>query len=225
MGIPRHVAIIMDGNGRWAKKRLLPRVAGHREGMKRMVSLSDHAFDAGVEYVTLYALSCENLFRPQAELDGLFELFRTYFTQNVEHLVQKNISLRVIGDLALLPSDIALLARKGEERTAGGTRGTLVLAVAYGGRQELLSAVNAAVRGGKELDEEGFRGLLSTAEFPDPDLLIRTGNEKRLSNFLLWQSAYTELYFSEKMFPAFTDADLDRALKDYAGRERRYGRI
>lgn len=225
MELPRHIAIIMDGNGRWANKRLLPRSAGHREGMKRMISLSEHAFDLGVEYVTLYALSCENLSRPQEELDGLFSLFRKYFSENVARLVQKGIRLRVIGGESLLPPDIVTLSREGEEETAAGTRGTLVLAIGYGGRQELLAAVNAAVRGGKEVSREQFEALLSTAGIPDPDLLIRTGKEKRLSNFLLWQCAYTELYFSDKMFPAFTNADLDRAIENFAGRERRYGRI
>ncbi len=225
MELPRHIAIIMDGNGRWAKKRLLPRSAGHREGMKRMISLSEHAFDLGVKYVTLYALSCENLSRPQEELDGLFSLFRKYFSENIARLLQKGIRLKIIGDRSLLPPDIAALSRKGEEETAAGERGTLLLAIGYGARQELLAAVNAAVRGGRELSQAEFAALLSTDGIPDPDLLIRTGKEKRLSNFLLWQSAYTELYFSDKMFPAFTNADLDRAIENYAGRERRYGKI
>ncbi len=225
MELPRHIAIIMDGNGRWAKKRLLPRSAGHREGMKRMISLSEHAFDMGVEYVTLYALSAENLSRPQEELDGLFSLFRKYFAENVGRLLKKGIRLKVIGDLSLLPPDIGALSKEGEEATAAGERGALVLAIGYGARQEIVSAVNQAVRGGKELSQEEFGRLLSTAGMPDPDLLIRTGKEKRLSNFLLWQCAYTELYFSDKMFPAFTNADLDRALASYAGRERRYGKI
>ncbi len=223
--VPRHIAVIMDGNGRWAKKRLLPRSAGHREGMKRMIALCDHAFEAGVEYVTLYALSAENLTRPQEEVDGLFALFRKYFAENIGRLLEKGVRLKVIGDGALLPPDIVQLSREGEERTAAGEKGILVLAIGYGGRQEILRAVNEAVRGGKELSQEGFSSLLSTAGIPDPDLLIRTGKEKRLSNFLLWQCAYTELYFSDKMFPAFTNADLDRALENYAGRERRYGKV
>ncbi len=215
----------MDGNGRWAKRRMLPRSAGHRKGMDRMISLSEHAFDLGVEYVTLYALSAENLSRPKEELDGLFALFCKYFGENVERLVSGNIRLRVIGDPALLPPEVVRLAREGEKATEKGTRGTLVLAIGYGARQEILAAVNAAVHGGKELTREEFAALLQTDGIPDPDFLIRTGKEKRLSNFLLWQCAYTELFFSEKLFPAFTNADLDRALADYAGRERRYGKI
>lgn len=223
--LPRHIAVIMDGNGRWAKKRLLPRIAGHRAGMKRMISLSEHAFQRGVEFVTLYALSTENLSRPREELEGLFSLFRSYFSENVGTLLKNGIRLRVIGDPSLLPEDIAELIRTGQERTREGKKGTLTLAIGYGGRQEILSAVNAAVRAGKELSAEEFSSLLYTAELPDPDLLIRTGKEKRLSNFLLYQCAYTELYFSDKMFPAFTDADLDKAIENYCGRERRYGKV
>lgn len=222
---PRHLAVIMDGNGRWAKKRLLPRAAGHREGMKRMIALAEHAFSRGAEYVTMYALSAENLLRPQEELDALYSLFREYFTVNTDRLVRQGIRLRILGDLSLLPEEIAALLRGGEERASGGEKGTLALAIGYGGRQEILSAVNAAVRGGKELDAPAFEALLSTAGMPAPDLLIRTGGEKRLSNFLLYQCAYTELYFSDKMFPAFTDADLDKAFEDYGKRDRRFGGI
>lgn len=222
--IPRHVAVIMDGNGRWAKKRLLPRSAGHRAGMKRMISLADHAFSRGVEVLTLFALSTENLLRPQEELDALFALFREYFTVNIQKLKEKGVRLKVIGNLSLLPEDIQELVRSGEESTLTGTVGTIVLAIAYGGRQEILSAVKSAVRAGKEPTEEEFSALLGGG-LPDPDLLIRTGKEKRISNFLLWELAYTELYFSEKMFPAFTDKDFDKALEDFAGRERRFGKI
>ena len=223
--IPRHVAVIMDGNGRWAKNRLLPRSAGHRAGMKRMISLSEHIFDCGVEFCTLYALSTENLKRPQEELDGLFGLFREYFIKNTQTLKKKGITLRVIGNLELLPADVREIIQKGEEDTKGGTRGTLILAIAYGARQEILSAVNQAVKAGKEVTEEDFSSLLSTDGIPDPDLLIRTGKELRLSNFLLWQSAYTELYFTEKLFPDFTDKEFDKALKSFSERDRRFGKV
>lgn len=223
--IPRHVAVIMDGNGRWAKKRLLPRSAGHRAGMNRMVALSEHVFDCGAEWCTLYALSTENLNRPQEELEGLFGLFREYFIKNTNTLKKKGIALRVIGNLELLPDDVRKIIQKGEEDTKGGARGTLVLAIAYGARQEILSAVNRAVKEGKEVTEESFSSLLSTDGIPDPDLLIRTGKEVRLSNFLLWQSAYTELYFTEKLFPDFTDKEFDKALDVYANRERRFGKV
>ncbi|MDE6677032.1 MAG: di-trans,poly-cis-decaprenylcistransferase [Clostridia bacterium] len=224
-GLPRHVAIIMDGNGRWAKKRLLPRSAGHRAGMNRMISLSEAVFDRGVEVCTVFALSTENLSRPEEELKGLFSLFREYFAKNVEKLVKKHILLKVIGNLSLLPEDIGELVRAGEEETKGGDKGTLVLAIGYGGRQDILSAVNEAVRRGREVSEEEFSALLYTKDLPEPDLLIRTGKELRISNFLLWQSAYTEFYFTDTLFPDFTDEELDKALKAYAARERRYGKI
>lgn len=215
----------MDGNGRWAQKRLLPRSAGHRAGFQRMLALCDHAYERGVEFVTLYTLSAENLARPKEELDGLFSLFRTYFAENTEKLVKKGVRLKIIGDRSLLPEDIVRQMIGGEERTAAGKKGVLTLAVGYGSRQEILRAVNRAVEEGKTVDTESFSLLLDTGGLPDPDLLIRTGKEKRLSNFLLWQSAYTELYFSDKMFPAFTCADLDRAIADYEGRDRRYGKV
>lgn len=223
--IPRHIAVIMDGNGRWAKKRLLPRSAGHRAGMNRMIELAECIFSRGVECCTMYALSTENLSRPQEELDGLYSLFREYFRKNVETLKKKEIALKIIGDASLLPEDIRLLTQAGEEKTAGGKKGTLVLAIGYGGRQEILAAVNEAVKRGKQLSEAEFASLLGTQGLPDPDLLIRTGKEQRLSNFLLWQSAYTEFYFTETLFPDFSEKELDRALSDYAARERRFGKI
>ncbi|MGN1078399.1 MAG: polyprenyl diphosphate synthase [Candidatus Gallimonas sp.] len=223
--VPQHIAIIMDGNGRWAKKRLLPRSAGHRAGMKRMISLSEHIFDCGVRYCTLFALSTENLNRPKEELEGLFSLFREYFKEKAAVLKEKEITLKVIGNRNLLPPDVAGIVAQGEELTAGGTRGTLVLAIAYGGRQDVLQAVNRAVAAGREVSEKEFDALLQTGELPPPDLLIRTGREKRLSNFLLWQSAYAELYFTDKLFPDFTNGDLDKAIAEYSSRERRYGTL
>lgn len=223
--VPQHIAIIMDGNGRWAKKRLLPRSAGHRAGMRRMIALSEHIFECGVRYCTLFALSTENLNRPKEELEGLFSLFREYFKKNAAVLKEKEIALKVIGNRNLLPPDVSEIVAQGEELTAGGKRGTLVLAIAYGGRQDVLQAVNRAVAAGKEVSEEEFDALLQTGEFPPPDLLIRTGREKRLSNFLLWQSAYAELYFTDKLFPDFTNGDLDKAIAEYSSRERRYGRL
>ena len=222
--IPTHIAVIMDGNGRWAKKRLMPRSAGHRAGMKRMIGLSEHIFDRGVRYCTLFALSTENLSRSKEELDGLFSLLLEYFPENAEILRKKNIKLRVIGDRSLLPSDIVDVIEAGERRTAGGTRGTLVLAIGYGGRQDILAAVNAAVRAGKEVTMEEFSSMLSEGDLPEPDLLIRTGKELRISNFLLWQSAYSELYFTDVLFPDFSDKELDKAIEAYSRRERRFGK-
>ncbi|MDE5896233.1 MAG: di-trans,poly-cis-decaprenylcistransferase [Clostridia bacterium] len=223
--VPEHVAVIMDGNGRWAKKRLLPRSAGHRAGMNRMIALAEYAFSRGVKYVTAYALSTENLSRPQEELDGLFSLFREYFKKKANTMREKGVELKVIGNPALLPEDIRVLVKEGEALTAGGTQGVLTLAIGYGGRQDILTAVNEAVRRGKEVTLEEFASLLSTGGIPDPDLLIRTGKELRISNFLLWQSAYTEFYFTETLFPDFGDNELDEAMRVYAKRERRFGRV
>ncbi len=223
--LPRHIAVIMDGNGRWAKKRLLPRAAGHRAGMNRMIGLAEHIFDRGVKYCTLFALSTENLSRPREELNGLYALFREYFPNNARTLAQKSICLRVIGDRTLLPADIVALIEDGERTTAGGERGTLQLAIGYGGRQDILNAANEAVRLGKTLTQEEFSALLSTSGIPDPDLLIRTGKELRISNFLLWQAAYAELYFTDVLFPDFSDRELDKAIEAYSRRERRFGKV
>ena len=223
--IPRHIAVIMDGNGRWAKKRLLPRAAGHRAGMNRMIGLAEHIFDRGVTYCTLYALSTENLSRPKEELDGLYALFREYFPRNTQTLKKKGITLRVIGNRSLLPADIVTLIEEGEACTAGGGRGVLILAIGYGGRQEILAAVNEAVRRGKSVTAEDFSAMLSTGGVPDPDLLIRTGKEVRISNFLLWQAAYSELYFTDVLFPDFTNEELDKAIAAYALRDRRFGKV
>lgn len=222
--LPRHVAVIMDGNGRWAKSRLMPRSMGHKAGLRNMLSLVEYAFERGVEYVTLYVLSAENFSRPQEELEGLFGLFRSYFSDNVKKMTEKGVKLRVIGDLSSLPQDIQSLILQAEEESRQGEK-TLSLAIGYGGRQEILRAVNLAVERGKSLSEEEFASLLYTDGIPAPDLLIRTGKEKRLSNFLLWQCAYTELYFSDKMFPDFGTDDLDAAIEDYRRRDRRYGKL
>lgn len=225
MDTPYHVGIIMDGNGRWAKRRLLPRLAGHRAGMKRMLGLIEHAFDTGVMILTLFALSAENLSRPKEELEGLFDLFRQYFTQHILSLLEKGVRLRVIGDRTLLPQDIVSLIEDAEEKTAGGERGLLTFAIGYGGRQDIVSACNKAVAEGKAQTLESFSEKLSTGGMSAMDLLIRTGGEKRLSNFLLFEAAYAEIFFSEKMFPDFSDGDFDAALKDFAKRDRKYGNI
>ncbi len=223
--IPAHVAIIMDGNGRWAKKRLLPRGAGHRAGVKRMVKLAEHAFESGVKVLTLYALSAENLHRPEEELQGLFSLIREYFSGDTEKIAARGVALRVIGEIGLLPEDVARLIEEGIKKGGDGSGGTLVFAIAYGARQEIVRAVNRVVAAGKKVTEAQFSEFLDTAGLPDPDLLIRTGRERRLSNFLLFQSAYTEFYFSDKLFPDFSNRDLDAAFASYAARERRFGRI
>lgn len=222
--IPRHIAIIMDGNGRWAKKRLLPRSVGHRNGMERMIGLLEHAFDLGVDYITVYALSTENLKRPKEELDGLFGLIRNHFKEYMQRIFDRGVRLRAVGNLALLPDDVQQILRDSEADTAKFEGKGINIAIAYGARDEIVNAVNRAVALGQKVTEEDFSHLLYTAEVPDPDLIIRTGNEVRLSNFLLYQAAYAELYFSDKMFPDFSDKEMDKAIVEFSRRIRRFGK-
>ena len=222
--IPQHIAIIMDGNGRWAKKRLMPRSFGHKQGMERMVGLMERAFDLGVSYVTVYALSTENLKRPKDELEGLYNLIRKHFIPYMEKVCARGVQLRVIGDKTLLPKDVEELLCEAERKTLGYQGKGLNIALAYGSRAEIVRAVNLAVEKGEKVTEKSFSDLTYTAGQPDPDLVIRTGKEVRLSNFLLWQSAYAELYFSDKMFPAFSDKDLEKAICWFSGRTRRFGK-
>lgn len=222
--VPKHIAIIMDGNGRWAKKRLLPRNAGHKKGMDTMLSLLRHALDRGVDYVTVYALSTENLSRPKKELDALFGLIRDYFESSMKEICERGVSLRILGDASLLPKDVVEILRRAEKNSPKNDNQCVNVALAYGGRQEIVHAVNELVFEHKEITEQSIHDKLYTGGQPDPDLIIRTGKEKRLSNFLLYQSAYSELYFSDKMFPEFSDADLDEAIEEYASRVRRYGK-
>ncbi len=222
--IPRHIAIIMDGNGRWAKKRMLPRSVGHKHGMDRMLGLLERAFELGVEYVTVYALSTENLKRPADELEGLFNLVRNHFTDCIRRICAKGARFRALGDMSLLPDDVREIIEKSEKETAEYKGKGVNMAIAYGSRDEIVQAVNTAVEKGEKVTEESFSKLLFTGEVPDPDLLIRTGKEVRLSNFLLYQAAYAELYFSDKMFPAFSDKELDKAILDFSNRTRRFGK-
>lgn len=222
--VPKHVAIIMDGNGRWAKKRLMPRSFGHKQGMERMIGLMEHAFDLGVDYITVYALSTENLKRPQAELEGLFDLIRKHFAPYLERVCARGVRLRAIGNVSLLPEDVREILKNSEARTAQYEGKGVNVALCYGARDEIVRAANEAVKRGEQVTEESFSRLLYTGGQPDPDLIIRTGKEVRLSNFLLYQAAYAELYFSDKMFPEFSDKDLEKAIAWYSGRTRRFGK-
>ncbi len=222
--IPEHIAIIMDGNGRWAKKRGLPRSAGHKKGVERMIGLLEHSYRRGVKCVTLYALSTENLKRPKEELNALFSLMRNNFQRLSEKAAEYQASFRVIGDVSLLPADIQELLRESETNTAKYTERIVNMALCYGARDEIVRAVNLAVEKGEKVSEESFESLLFTNCSPALDLIIRTGKEVRLSNFLLYQAAYAELYFSDKMFPAFSDKDLDDALISFSKRTRRFGK-
>ena len=223
--LPVHVGLIMDGNGRWAKRRLMPRSSGHKHGMNRMIALAEHAKKRGIKYLTAYTLSTENLSRPKDELDGLFDLFRNYFTENVKKLYAENSAVRIIGDVDALPEDIARLLKEGEKNSPANAEFTMVFAINYGGRAEIINAVNRAIERGEKTDAAGFEKLLYTGGLPEPDLIIRTGGELRLSNFLTYQSAYSDLYFTDVLFPDFTDEEFDKAIESYCSRERRFGKV
>jgi undecaprenyl diphosphate synthase len=226
--IPRHIAIIMDGNGRWAKQRLLPRVAGHRKGVDAVRSTVRACIERGVEFLTLFAFSSENWRRPAEEVSILMQLFLRALEQEVVKLHENGIRFRVIGDTARFEAKIRELIAAGEKLTAHNTRLTLTVAANYGGRwdiaqaaQKLIAANPAAARG---FEPEALEPYLSMAYAPEPDLFIRTGGEQRISNFLLWQLAYTEFYFTELLWPDFDAAALDAAIASYQERERRFGR-
>ncbi len=223
--LPSHVAIIMDGNGRWAKRRFRPRAYGHRMGVQNMFKICGHAFHLGIRIVTVFALSAENLSRPKEELDELFELFRSYFTKKKDKMFELNAKINVIGDITVLPADIQAAIAEITDATKDLTSGLLNICVNYGARQEIMRAVNVSVALGRFVDENSFKSLLLTGGLPDPDLIIRTGGELRLSNFLLYQAAYSELYFSNKMWPEFSKRDLEKAIESYSARDRRYGNV
>ncbi len=222
--VPKHIGIIMDGNGRWAKKRLMPRSFGHKNGMTQMIKLAEAAFDMGVRYFTVYALSTENLKRPKEELDGLFNLFRSYFSNYVKDILKKKVGFNVLGDIRALPKDIQDLIRDAVEKSSEYKDKVINMALNYGSRAEIVAAVNKAVKEGKTVTEDSFSELLYTKDQPDPDLIIRTGGEVRLSNFLMWQASYSELYFSDVLFPDFDERELKKAVESFSRRNRRYGK-
>ena len=224
--VPRHVAIIMDGNGRWAKNRFLPRVAGHRKGVESVRSVVKACAEGGVEYLTLFAFSSENWRRPPEEVTFLMQLFIRALEQEVEKLHANGIRFRVVGDIAAFDQRIRELVRRAEELTAANTGLTLTIAANYGGRWDILQAADRCRREDPEapITEERLAERLSMAYAPEPDLFIRTGGEQRVSNFLLWQLAYTEFYFTDALWPDFGAEALDAALDSYRQRERRFGR-
>ena len=218
----RHVAIIMDGNGRWAKKRLLPRVAGHKAGVEAVRTIVRAAGDLGIEAMTLYAFSSENWKRPEEEVNDLMGLMKRFILSDLDEFAANDVKLKVIGDWRALAPDVVALIENALDRTAGNKRTTLAVALNYGAQDELVRAANAAAADGA-ITAEAIEARLDTADMPPLDLLIRTSGEVRLSNFLLWQSAYAELYFTDRLWPDFTPADLKAALDHFARRERRYG--
>jgi undecaprenyl diphosphate synthase len=229
---PRHVAIIMDGNGRWAKKRGLPRTAGHKQGMEAVKRTLDAAREIGINYLTLFGFSSENWLRPPDEVNELMGLLRLYLRSETAELHKKGIRLRVIGDRSRFSPDIQEMVCAAEILTADNTQFTLSVALSYGGREELLRATKklAARISYENLDintitEQNFASFLDTDGIPDPDLLIRTSGEQRISNFLLWQCAYSELFFSKTLWPDFSKQDMNEAIEDYLQRDRRFGKI
>jgi len=220
--VPRHVAIIMDGNGRWAKARGLPRAAGHRAGAEAARKVLRAAGEAGVECLTLYAFSSENWRRPAQEISDLTGLLRFYIQRELDSLRKEGIRLKILGDHNAFESDVAKMVDKAVEKTANNSRMTLAIALNYGSRAELVHAARKAAAEG-EIDETSIEAALDTADLPPLDLLIRTSGEHRLSNFLLWQAAYAELLFVDTLWPDFDGDALNAALAAFAGRERRYG--
>ena len=228
--IPRHVAIIMDGNGRWAKKRLLPRIAGHKQGVEAVRRIARASRKLGIEVLTLYAFSSENWRRPEEEVRDLMGLLRHYLKREIEEFHKNGIRLNVIGDRNRLGADIVELIANAERRTASNQRLNLTIALSYGSRDEIVAAAQKAMQAAldgklkpEQLNEQNFSQFLLTADMPDPDLLIRTSGEKRISNFLLWQCAYAEFVFLERQWPDFDAADFNGAIQEYLGRTRRYG--
>jgi undecaprenyl diphosphate synthase len=229
--LPKHVALILDGNGRWASERGLPRTQGHEHGANAVRTAVRGAHDRGLEFITLYAFSVNNWSRPKDEVDALMRICTEFAEGEHDDLVRRGIRVRIVGEL----DDVPTRTRRAMERligdTASGTSMTLALALNYGGRRDMVNAIRALAiraRAGmvmpEEIDEASLRSFLTTSDLPDPDLIIRTGGERRLSDFLLFESAYAELFFTETYWPDFTEATLDEALDAYARRQRRYGR-
>jgi len=228
--VPGHIAIIMDGNGRWAKARGLPKIAGHRRGAEAARRAVIAAAELGVPYLTLFGFSSENWKRPSSEIQDLMGLLRYYLRGEIAELHRNGVRLKVIGDFSKLDPDIITLIEHAEAITRDNNRITLTMALSYGGRAEIIAAVRAIAQqvtsgnlAAETIDDERFARHLFTAELPDPDLLIRTSGEQRLSNFLLWQAAYAELVFTKTLWPDFSKGDLQQAIDEFCGRERRYG--
>lgn len=222
---PMHVGIIMDGNGRWAKMRGKNRSYGHSAGSENVDRIVSHAFSSGVKALTLYAFSTENWARPKEEVDELMRLLKSYFKKFTKKVIKEEVRLSVIGDMSKLSADLVKVIDRGVQATARFTGKILNIAVNYGGRQEIVTAVNKLVEKGKEITVESISSELYTAFCGEPDLIIRTGGEKRISNFLIYQGAYSELYFTDVLWPDFDEKEFDKALNDYASRDRRFGKI
>lgn len=229
---PNHVAIILDGNGRWAKKRFLPRKAGHAAGSKAVEKICEDAYNLGINYLTVYAFSTENWKRPEDEVNALMKLLRQYLRDCIKRSTKNNMCVRVIGDITPLEEDMKESIRELEEATRNNTGLHFQVALNYGSRDEIVRSMRALAQDVKEgtlsaedITEDTFARYLDTRDIPDPDLMIRTSGEQRLSNFMLWQLAYTEFYFTDVLWPDFDKKELQKAIDYYNGRERRYGGV
>jgi len=228
MKIPEHVAIIMDGNGRWAKSKGLPRIYGHREGAKAVERVVEYARKRGIKYLTLYAFSTENWKRPYKEIKFLFSLLIRYLKKEEKKLLKNDIRLFVIGDRNGLPEDVVKKINEVESKTKDCKSMTLILAINYGGRDEIMRGMKKFLKDFKKgkvksIDEGSFKDYLDLKNIPEPDLLIRTSGEMRISNFLIWHIAYSELYFTKTLWPDFDEKEFEKAIRDYTKRERRFG--
>lgn len=224
--LPKHIAIIMDGNGRWAKKRGYPRIVGHKAGVNAVERVVRAAATRGIRYISLYAFSTENWDRPKNEVTALMGLFKYYVKLKIDALKKENVRLRFSGRFFNLPESVKEILKEGEMETLHCDKIDMIVCLNYGGRQEIIDAVNVFIQKNPQtqIDEKSLRSCLYLPDVPDPDLIIRTSGELRLSNFLLWQSSYSELYFTEKLWPDFDELDLNEAISSYSGRERRYGK-
>ena len=232
MKVPQHIAIILDGNGRWAKKRMLPRTAGHIQGSKTVEKICRAATEMGIKYLTVYAFSTENWSRPQEEVDVLMNLLGNYLDDCIQNCRKNNMVVKIIGDKTPLREDLKVKIKELEEESEKNTGLHLQVAINYGGRDEILRSVRNMMKDYgdnklsiEELDEKAFASYLDTKGIPDPDLMIRTSGEQRLSNYLLWQLAYTEFYFTDVLWPDFSKEDLEKAIAYYNSRDRRFGGI
>ena len=223
--IPCHVAIIMDGNGRWATLRGKKRTFGHKVGSENVEKIVTHAFNRGVFALTLYAFSAENWLRPQEEVQGLMDLLKTYLKKFAKKLSTSGVRLKVIGSKKELSADLVKVIEEVEDKTKNNDKGVLNIAINYGGRQEIVNAVNSLINDNKEVTVDSLSGALYTADAGEPDLIIRTGGELRLSNFLLYQGAYSELYFTDALWPDFDENGFDLALEEFSKRKRRFGKV
>jgi len=222
--VPHHIAIVMDGNGRWATGRYLPRVAGHKKGVDALRACVRHCGERGVKVLTVFAFSSENWSRPAEEVSGLMDLLAMALGREVPQLRSEGVRIHFIGDRSALSDKVRAGLAQAEAATAANQRLVFNVCFNYGGRWDIAQAAARLAARGEPITERSLDAEMALAHVPDPDLLIRTGGEKRISNFLLWQAAYSELYFTDKLWPDFDGAELDAAIADYAGRERRYGR-